>query len=432
MAQYSEILERIYNLRGGEIDLRLDRVRAALERFQYPQNSFPSLHIAGTNGKGSTAAILHRILSTAGYRTALYTSPHLVSFTERIRVGDQEIAPGEVEQLAEEIWHSTQAVGIQLTFFEFVTVLAFIHFARQQVEIAVVEVGLGGRLDATNVITPLVSVITTISRDHEAYLGHDLLSIAGEKGGIIKPRIPVICGALVPEVRDHLANIAVDRGALSYFLGMDFKFFLKEHSDFDYTGIKRNFEGLRIALRGMHQKRNAAVALAALETIQGYFPVDEQTIRDGLQTVSWPGRFEVLCTNPDLVLDGAHNGEGVEALVQTLREFGGGRQAKFVFASMADKDWRLILDTLLPLAREFVFTRVAMERSANPEQLARHIGDRVPTRIVPDSRAALHSVMKDAVSGDLVVVAGSLYLLGELRPVAEKIGRTKGGPTRTS
>jgi len=195
MDAYSETLYRIYNLRGGVIDLRLDRMDQALALFGHPEKQFPSFHIAGTNGKGSTAAMIHRILSLAGYRTALYTSPHLVCFTERIRVDDVEISPEEVVELAEEVRDRTAAAAVALTFFEFVTVMGFVHFARQEVDVAVVEVGLGGRLDATNLVKPLVSVITTISKDHEAYLGSDLLSIAREKGGIIKPGVPLVAGA---------------------------------------------------------------------------------------------------------------------------------------------------------------------------------------------------------------------------------------------
>ena len=182
MDSYSETLNTIYNLRGGVIDLRLDRMNQALALFDHPEKQFPSFHIAGTNGKGSTAAMLHRILSRSGYRVALYTSPHLVSFTERIRVGDEEIVPNEVVALAQEIWDRTAAANVPLTFFEFVTVMAFIHFARRKIDVAVVEVGLGGRLDATNLVRPVVSLISTISKDHEAYLGSDLLSIAREKG----------------------------------------------------------------------------------------------------------------------------------------------------------------------------------------------------------------------------------------------------------
>src|SRR5215475_7083714 len=194
METYSETLQRIYNLRGGMIDLRLDRMEQALALFDHPEKNYPALHVAGTNGKGSTAAILHRVLSLAGYRTALYTSPHLVSFTERMRIGDDEIAQDEVIRLADEVRQLTEAGGVSLTFFEFVTVMAFVYFARQRVQVAVVEVGLGDRLDATNLVTPLVSLITTISKDHQAYLGPDELSIAREKGGIVKARIPVVCG----------------------------------------------------------------------------------------------------------------------------------------------------------------------------------------------------------------------------------------------
>ena len=238
MDSYSETLNTIYNLRGGVIDLRLDRMNQALALFDHPEKQFPSFHIAGTNGKGSTAAMLHRILSRSGYRVALYTSPHLVSFTERIRVGDEEIVPNEVVALAQEIWDRTAAANVPLTFFEFVTVMAFIHFARRKIDVAVVEVGLGGRLDATNLVRPVVSLISTISKDHEAYLGSDLLSIAREKGGIIKQGIPVVCGALPTDVAALLKDIADERNAPSYFLGRDFTFSLKNEGLFDYRGLK--------------------------------------------------------------------------------------------------------------------------------------------------------------------------------------------------
>src|SRR3989304_8936701 len=193
---YTETLDYIFNLRGGEIDLRLDRVERALALFGHPDRRSFAFHIAGTNGRGSVAAMLHGILSAEGYRVALYTSPHVVSFTERIRVGEEEISQEEVVELAEEIKRRSAKEGVGLTFFEFVTVMALVYFARRKVEVAVVEVGLGGRLDATNLVVPAVSVITTISKDHEAYLGSDLLSIAREKGGIIKEGVPVVCGSL--------------------------------------------------------------------------------------------------------------------------------------------------------------------------------------------------------------------------------------------
>ena len=420
MKRYFEALDKIFNLRGGIIDLRLDRMRQALVLFNHPENQFPSLHIAGTNGKGSTAALLHNILHQAGYRTALYTSPHLESFTERIRIDQEEIAQDEVVSLADEIWWRTAAADLPLTFFEFITVMAFIHFARSRVDVAVVEVGLGGRLDATNVITPLVSVITTIAKDHEAYLGPDELSIAREKGGIIKPRIAVVCGKMSDAVTDLLKEIAQTRESPSYFLGTNFNFLLKNEGVFDYTGIKQNFSALNLPLRGRHQRANASLALAALEVVRQDFPVSEAALRQGMETVRWPGRLEMMSERPLVILDGAHNPEGVRALAEALSDLRQGRKIKLLFATMADKEWELMLATLVMVADEMVFTRVAMERSADPELLAKYMKAPIPTRVVQDSRTAFHMLLAAAQSDDIVVVAGSLYLLGEIRPLLAK------------
>lgn len=417
MERYFETLQKIFNLRGGIIDLRLDRMSQALALFNHPENQFPSLHIAGTNGKGSTAALLHNILQQAGYRTALYTSPHLESFTERIRVGQQEIAQAEVVSLADEVWQRTAEANVPLTFFEFITVMAFIYFARNRVDVAVIEVGLGGRLDATNVVTPLVSVITTISKDHEAYLGPDELSIAREKGGIIKPRIPVVCGKMSEPVVKLLREIAQAVESPAYFLETAFSFLLKNERLFDYIGIKQNLSHLAVALRGRHQLANASLALAALELASEHFPVPEDTLRRGLETVRWPGRLEVMSERPLVILDGAHNPEGVCALADELLELRQGRKIRLLFATMADKEWQLMLGTLAKLADEMIFTRVAMERSADPELLAKNIPIPVPNRVIPDSQTALAALLDSAQPDDIIVVAGSLYLLGEVRPL---------------
>jgi dihydrofolate synthase / folylpolyglutamate synthase len=417
MDSYSKTLERIYNLRGGVIDLRLDRMDHALSLFGHPEKTFPSFHVAGTNGKGSTAAMLHRILSRSGYRVALYTSPHLVSFTERIRIGDEEILPDEVVTLANEIRNETEAAHIPLTFFEFVTVLAFVHFARGNIDVAVIEVGLGGRLDATNRVKSVVALISTISKDHEAYLGSDLLSIAREKAGIIKHAVPVVCGALPVEVADLVQTIADERQAPSYFMGRDFVFSLKNKGLFDYTGIKWRLTDLDVALRGRHQRRNAALALSALEIAASDFPVSERAVRDGLKTVRWPGRFEIIRTHPTVVLDGAHNGEGVTALIEELEDFREGRRVKLLFASMEDKDWRFMLERLSEVVDEMVLTRVHMERSADPHQLAAYLGEKIRSRAIEDARSALEHVLAGADSDEIILVTGSLYLLGEIRPM---------------
>lgn len=420
MERYFEILQKIFNLRGGIIDLRLDRMSQALALFNHPENQFPSLHIAGTNGKGSTAALLHNILRQAGYRTALYTSPHLESFTERIRIGQEEIAQVEVVSLADEIWQRTAAANLPLTFFEFITVMAFVYFARNRVDVAVIEVGLGGRLDATNLVTPLVSLITTISKDHEAYLGPDELSIALEKGGIIKPNIPVVCGRMSEPVVKLLREIAQAVESPAYFLGTAFSFLLKNERLFDYIGIKQNLSDLAVALRGRHQLANAALALAALELVSKHFPVSEAALRRGLETVRWPGRLEVMSERPLVILDGAHNPEGVHALADELLGLRKGRKIRLLFATMADKEWQLMVATLANLADEMIFTRVAMERSADPELLAKTIPIPVPNRVIQDSQTALAALLDSAQPDDIVVVAGSLYLLGEVRPLLAK------------
>ncbi len=420
MASYSETLERIYNLHGGTIDLRLDRVAGALALFGHPELKFPSIHVAGTNGKGSTSAMLQRILSLAGYRAALYTSPHLVSFTERIKIGDEEISQDEVVAIADEIWQRTAVADIALTYFEVVTVMAFIYFARQPTDVAVIEVGLGGRFDATNVITPLVALITTISKDHEAFLGTDLLSIAGEKAGIIKPGVPLVCGAVSTAVRELFRQTAHGRGSKAYFFGEDFNFSLKNEGFFDYTGLKQHYFNLSLRLRGRHQRHNATVALAALEIVQDRFPVSEAAIRAGLATVQWPGRLEVMLERPTVVIDGAHNGEGVLALVEELKVYRG-RKIKLLFAVMSDKDWRLMLARLIEVVSEVMFTKVAVERSADPAELAENFAGQVSSRIHADARAALRLLIEESAAEDVIVVAGSLYLLGEIRPMLQEI-----------
>ncbi len=429
MDPYFETLERIYRLRGGMIDLRLDRMERALALFDHPEKKFPSLHIAGTNGKGSTSAMLHAMLAQAGYRAALYTSPHLASFTERIRVGDEEIARHEVVALAEEIERSIERADVPLTFFEFVTAMAFVYFARRTVDIAVIEVGLGGRLDATNVITPLACAITTVSKDHEAYLGPDELSIGREKGGIIKPSVPVACGKVSPSVAELLRDIARERGAPSYFLGSDFGFSLKNGGLFDYTGIKERYSNIELALRGRHQRANASVALAVLELVHEQFPVDEDALRRGLRAVQWPGRLEVMLERPTVILDGAHNTEGVRALIDEIKDLRRGRKVKLLFATMADKEWQLMIRALAATVDEIVFTRVQMERSADPEQLARSLAEPKPRRVIDDSRTALRTLLNEASAEEIVLVAGSLYLLGEVRPMVAELAAASASAT---
>lgn len=416
MRSYAESLEFIYNLQGAAIDLRLNRVTSALAWFDHPQTRFPSFHIAGTNGKGSTAAMLHSMLCRQGYKVGLYTSPHLHSFTERIRIGHDDITEEEVVSLTEEIDHETTRIGVPLTFFEFVTVMAMLQFARKTVDVAVVEVGLGGRLDATNVIRPLASILTTVALDHQEFLGEDVVSIAREKGGIIKDQVPVICGSLPQAVQAVIQGISQSKNSPVYSFANDFSVVVRENRQFDYFGMDWCIEGLTVNLEGAFQCRNGALALAALEATQNTLTVSPAAIRTGLATVTWPGRLEVISKSPFIVLDGAHNSEGVEALLRELPSLVGDRKVRLLFGCMEDKDWAFMLHALSDVCREIVVTRVPMRRSASPERLAAVVSERVAVRAVADPIEGVTHLFKESVEkGDPVLVAGSLYLLGCVR-----------------
>lgn len=422
MASYIETLDYIFNLRGGEIDLRLHRVAQALSLFGHPERRYRAFHIAGTNGKGSTAAMLHRILCAQGYKVALYTSPHVVSFTERIRVNDQEISQEEVVELAEALRVRSLEAGISLTFFEFVTVMALIYFSRCKVDVAVVEVGLGGRLDATNLITPEVSIITTISKDHEAYLGSDLHSIAQEKGGIIKAGVPFICGSMPRDVAAIFETMAQVKGSSGYFFGRDFSFAFKEGGLFDYEGMHWNLTDLSLALRGVYQRGNAAVALAALEVTHGDFHVSEGAVREGLEKVFWPARFEVILHHPRVILDGAHNSQGIQALVEEVRDFLDGKKVELLFGAVKDKNWFEMLQELSKVSRRIMLTRVPMGRSADPEDLISAVPANLPVTVIEDPAEAIASLIGDAEEDQTILVTGSLYLLGHIRPLLLRMG----------
>ncbi len=420
MNAYRKSLDLIYNLSGREtglrLDLRLERVSAALALFDDPQHRFRVCHVAGTNGKGSTAAMMHAVLSAQGHRVGLYTSPHLESFTERIRVGRRRITQAAVASLVREVAERTGRAAIALSFFEFVTVMAFLHFARHEVDVAVVEVGLGGRLDATNVVRPSVCVVTTISRDHEHFLGTRIGDIAREKGGIIKAGVPVVFGALPPAASRVLRRIAREREAPMREWGKDFSVAPRPPDRFDYHGREWRLDGLRLGLRGGYQRHNAGVALAALEALNAVLPVGAEAVRAGLASVRWAGRFELLPGTPPVLLDGAHNLGGVEALVNEARGLFGGGKVRLLFASMGDKGWPAMLRALCAVSREVVLTRNPSPRGAPLEALRGAVPPGLPVTVVEDPAEAISGLMTDRRRrDDPILVAGSLYLVGTVR-----------------
>jgi dihydrofolate synthase/folylpolyglutamate synthase len=414
-SEYAEVLASLYRLEAAKgMDFKLERVALALKNLGNPQERFATVHIAGTNGKGSVAAMLHSILVTGGYRVGLYTSPHLVSFTERIRIGAREINEDEVVELAHEIHGAATVCGIELTFFEFVTVLAFLHFARQGVDVAVVEVGLGGRLDATNVLDPAVAVITTIGLDHQEFLGDTVLSVAREKAGIIKPHRPVVIGKVSPDVATLLAQTAAEQHASALWLGRDFVVTNTEPLRFDGMGC--TLDGVSVGLRGRYQRDNAATAIAAALRLRDRFPLSDDLIRKGLANVRWPGRLDILQTRPLVLLDGAHNADGMAALVQELPAIVGDRQLHVLFAVMRDKHWQPMVAGIGPLAASATVTTVLPPRGESPSVLASAFTRYCPVRVVADPVEGLATLLRTVDPSDVVVVCGSLFLIGAVFP----------------
>ena len=417
MATYQETLDYLYHLEVERMDLKLERVGEALRLCGSPQRHFPALHIAGTNGKGSTAALLHAVLSAAGYRVGLFTSPHLIDFRERIRLGDGYLSEQEVIAEVAAVRAQVEPTGMQLTPFEMMTVLAFRAFARAHVDIAVVEVGLGGRLDATNVLSPLAAVITSIALDHQAYLGTTLTDIAREKGGIIKPGVPVVIGQVNAESRTVLCDRARTQASKTYLSGRDFTIRDRAGGGIDYCGLAWRLADLSLGLPGRFQYHNAAVALAALELVQSAFPVPEPAVRRGLQEVQWPGRLDIVSEQPFVILDGAHNPHAVETLVTELPALLQDRKTRILFSVMRDKDWPAMLPLLARVATEVIVTRVSQPRAEDPFVLQRAFAPFCPVRMIPDAQEACRLLLSEARPDEAIVICGSLFLVGEVLPL---------------
>ncbi|MFN8627117.1 MAG: folylpolyglutamate synthase/dihydrofolate synthase family protein [Candidatus Binatia bacterium] len=396
------------------MDFKIERVALALKSLGDPHRQFAAIHVAGTNGKGSVAAMLHAICCAAGYRVGLYTSPHLVSFTERIRVGTETISQQDVVALARDIHSAATVRGIDLTFFEFVTVMAFLHFARCGIDLAVVEVGLGGRLDATNVLDPEVAVITSIGLDHQEFLGDTLGSVAYEKAGIIKAGRPVVVGNVPPEAQSVLDNLAATRGAPLYRAGRDFN--ASRGTTFRFSGMGHELSDVRTALRGSFQRDNAATAIATILRLPHRFPIGIEAIRRGLESVRWPGRLDVVANTPLVFLDGAHNLDGIRALVAELPAIVERRPLHLLFGVMRDKQWQPMVDAIAPLASTVTVTTVLPPRGEAAETLASAFARYCPVRAVPEPRAALESLLASVPDTESILATGSLFLVGALYP----------------
>ena len=406
----------------AKADFNLDRMRALMAELGNPQDQYPIIHVAGTKGKGSVSALAASALQAAGYKTGLYTSPHLQDYVERIQVDMQPMSHADMAALVEEIKPAVARVPY-LTTFEITTALGFLYFARQGCDAAVIEVGLGGRLDATNIVTPRVSVITSLSLDHTLVLGDTLDKIAGEKAGIIKPGVPVVSSSQKDEALDVLIKIAEERGCDLTLIGRDVEFMPLSHS-IDGQALQLSTPNLQplnltIPLLGNHQVENAAVAYAALKA--SGLNVPDEAIQQGFAKVKWPSRFDIIRRDPPIVIDVAHNRESALRLRQTLDTFFPDVPVILLFCTLEDKDITGMLEELHSRVERVVATQADHPRAPSVDWIAEQVRKAgLPVEAVVPVAAALERALELAGDQKLILTAGSVAFAGEVNIVWQK------------
>lgn len=415
MIQYPEALRWLYGLESRGIKLGLDRIAAAVEVRGHPERGLRFVHVAGTNGKGSVATMVESILRAAGYRTGQFASPHLQRYVERVRIGGRPISEREAANRIEELRADTRLPP--LSFFEYTTLLALEAFRDACCDIVVLEVGLGGRLDSTNIVTPDVSVITNISLEHERILGDTLAKIAREKAGVLKPGVPCIVGARGKNVRRAISARASSVGAPLRWIDRDFGGTWNDRSLSVRVG-DRQWSGLRLGLRGDYQGDNAACVLATVaELAERGFEVSDAHIHAGLKRAKWPGRLEWHSGHPAFLFDAAHNVSGCETLARYLEDLEFPGSTVLLFGAMRDKDHRSMLAAFDGRVDRRIYTAPELDRSEQPRRLAR-IRKGTVARSVRD---ALARAKRAAGPDGLVIVAGSIFLVSEARALVRNV-----------
>jgi len=419
--EYLDVLKRLYVERPhGKVKLGLYRIKELLERLGNPHKDYPVIHITGTNGKGSASRIVQAILTESGKRVGLYTSPHLYTFKERISVDGEMITEKEVVDLFAEINPHAKKMDdkgeeFSPSFFEFVTAMAFLYFKEKKVDVAVVEVGLGGRYDATNVVNPSITAITTVDLDHTMTLGNTLRQIAYEKAGIIKENVPVVVGEEKKDPLEVIQKIAEERNASVLLFNRDFRYSEKtlrlNGNRFDYFG-RNVLNDLVLSLNGKHQLRNASISLRIIEEVEG--ELKEVSVRKGLMNVKNPGRFEVFKrSGKTIVLDGAHNPAGAKALVESLRIYFPEEKMVGVIGILDDKDRESMMNYFKDVLGKVIITKPKSERAKNMEELFEIAKKYIQrTFFIEEPLKALERAFEE--EEEVIVVAGSLYLIGEI------------------
>ena len=426
--------ERVPPARPNVVKLGLERMNALLEAIGNPQHELSCIHIAGTKGKGSTAAMIERILRRTGTKVGVYSSPHVEGELERIQIDGRWITPQQALEHFRRMHPYLVAAmntpeAYRPTFFEIFTAMAFMHFQQENVDWAVIEVGLGGRLDATNVISPKVCAITTIDFDHTDRLGNTLELIAGEKAGIVKAGVPVVVSHQRPEALDTIRDKASEREASTHCVDGDIRIVPAEDGSFAVRTWKNSYSGLRTTMLGEHQRQNAAAAVGVIETLNdlGLVRADENTIRAGLVDAVLRGRVEVVSQRPAVVIDVAHNVASVKALLDTIDAYLPHRQMHLVFSCAMDKDANAMFRLFAPRAHRVVLTKINNPRAMALDQLEDAAAEAGCQRvsIVPEIAAAVAEAARGAADDDLICVAGSFYLAGDARRAWDRIEQQK-------
>ncbi|MCD6274370.1 MAG: bifunctional folylpolyglutamate synthase/dihydrofolate synthase [Deltaproteobacteria bacterium] len=411
----------MFGLRRFGIKLGLDTIRSILDDLGNPQERFACIHVAGTNGKGSIASAIASILFTSGYKTGLYTSPHLVKFNERISINNKNISDNNVVASYNAVKNADYGTR-EPTFFEFVTAMALYEFGKEEVEWAVIETGMGGRLDATNILNPEISIISNIAIEHQFYLGNTIEQIAGEKGGIIKESTPVVSGVKQKSAKDVIKDIAKKHSAPLYFSGDDFRIRKTQKGMFSYFGLEKEWHNIRPGLPGEHQIDNAAIVLAVCEILRSNgLDLPFSKIREGLLNTQWPGRLEIVCQSPVVILDGAHNLVASKMLADYLSQNMAGKKITLVVGILDDKPYEDMLKCLIPVCSRVILTQPEIDRSLSPDQLypvaEKMISD---ISIIPDVGEAVKHAVDTALPDEAVCIAGSLYVVGEAKEALGK------------
>jgi dihydrofolate synthase/folylpolyglutamate synthase len=435
---YKKAIEYIYNLNKYGIKLGLKNITYLLSLFDNPHLQTKTIHVAGTNGKGSTAAIISSILQAANYKVGLYTSPHLVHFQERMMINGEFIAKEEVctllERMKPAIYKVANTEGYQHpTFFEVITTMAFLYFYEQNVDFSIMEVGLGGRLDATNVCKPIVSVITHLDFDHMDRLGNSLSDIAREKGAIIKQNTAVVSAKQFPKAEEVIKNIASEKEAPLYTYGENFQATLLRSelkgNLFHYAGIYNQLNNIYVPLAGEYQVENASLAIAVAELInQKDFMISEDNIINGVKHSQWPGRFEIVREEPMIILDGAHNPNGASQFIFNLKRLIPDKKIIAILGVFQDKNYPAIIKLIVPQINQLILTMANNPRATPTEILAKEASQYISkekiieTNTVPE---AIREALRIAQEKEVICITGSLYTVGEAKAYFLKKGSRK-------